>query len=64
MIITHRSGDPEEMSDSSMLIKIASVSGVHIAEKALVTEDHLIEIAGWRRIFKCSQMYDVLKMPR
>ena len=65
MIITHRSGDPEDLvSNNSVLVNLASVSGVQLTEKALVTEDHLIEIAGWRSISKSNEIYDAIKLPR
>ncbi len=63
MIITHRSGNLEEMP-SSMLVKLASVSGVPIAEKAVVTEDYLVEIAGSSRLWNANSTYDALRTPR
>ena len=65
MIITHRSGDPEDLiGNNSALVNLASVSGVQMAEKALVKEDHLVEIAGSNQIFKFNQVYDAKNKPR
>ena len=66
MIITHRSGDPEDLieNNTNVLVHVQSVSGVQMVEKAFVTEDHLIEIAKSDHILKKNEDYDAIKIPR
>ena len=64
MIITHRFGEPEEMAGKTLLGNLGSFNGIQIADKALVSEDHLIEIADCKRIFKSNEVYDAIKTPR
>ena len=61
MIVTHRSGEPENAVGSY----IASTSLLGIpSDKAMVTEDFIIEVAGYRRMLKSNELYDSLHMPR
>lgn len=61
MIVTHRSGEPENGGASTTII--GSLIGIP-TEKALVSEDHCIEIGGYRRLTKSNEPYDNLHMPR
>ena len=61
MIVTHRSGEPE--NPEGALIGSMSLFGLP-TNKAEVTEGHLLEIAGHRRISKSNEAYDKLQMPR
>lgn len=61
MIATHRSGEPE----NAVGPYVASTSLLGIPnEKALVTEDFIIEIAGYRKMNKSNELYDSLHLPR
>ena len=60
MIVTHRSGDPNE--GGPFTIK-GSLIGLP-TEKALVLEDHCIEIGGYQRLTKSNELYDNLHLPR
>ena len=59
MIITHRSGD---LKIGSTTI-IQSLIGCP-TEKALVTEDHCIEIGAYQKLTKSNEPYDNLYIPR
>lgn len=61
MIVTHRSGEPE--NPGNFYIASNSILGIP-TEKAQVTEDFIIEVAGYRRLFKSNQLYDTLHLPR
>ena len=61
MIITHRSGEPNDPVGS--YIAINSLVGLPI-DKAEVTEDHLIETAGFSKLFKQNDQYDKCYLPR
>lgn len=49
MIVTHRSGEPE--NPGGLIVSSRSLLGFP-TEKAGVTEDFLIEVAGFRKIKK------------
>jgi hypothetical protein len=61
MILTHRSGELENCGESLSII--GSLIGFS-AHKALVSEDHLIEIGGYRKLTKSNEPYDNLYIPR
>lgn len=61
MIVTHRSGEPEDATGSIVTAK--SLIGIP-NDKAEVTEDFLIEVAGYRRLMKSNDLYDTRFMPR
>lgn len=61
MICTHRSGEPENLAGP--LIASTSILGLP-TEKALVTEDFIINIAGHRRMTKSNEKYDSCHMPK
>ena len=55
MLCVHRSGEPDEIDN----FQIASCSLVGLpTEKASVTEDHLIEVAGYSRLYQRNKLYD------
>lgn len=61
MIVTHRSGEPENPVGSY----VASTSLLGLpSDKAEVTEDPIIEVAGYRKMMKSNEIYDSLHLPR
>ena len=55
MLCVHRSGEPDEIDN----LRITSCSLIGLpTDKASVTEDHLIEIAGFSRLFQSNKLYD------
>lgn len=61
MIVTHRSGEPENPGGIS--VSSNSLLGIPTA-KAEVTEDFIIEVAGYRKLTKANDLYDSLHLPR
>ena len=61
MIVTHRSGEPENGGASTTII--GSLIGIP-TEKALVSEDHCIEIGGYKTLIRSNEPYDKFKFPR
>jgi hypothetical protein len=61
MIVTHRSGEPENPGNS--LVISGSLIGLP-TDKALVTEDNLVEVGGYRKFSKCNEKYDSVHPPR
>lgn len=61
MMCIHRSGEPDNPGD--LAIASASLLGVPTA-KASVTEDHLIEIAGFSRLKKSNEIFDKKLTPK
>ena len=61
MIVTHRYGEPED--GAAPRVASASLLGF-MTEKATVSEDNLMDVAGFRRIRKSNEPYDRLNMPR
>jgi hypothetical protein len=61
MFVTHRYGEPENAA--APLTISGSVLGFP-TDKALVSEDHLVEIAGYRKMFKSNESYDRMHLPR
>lgn len=61
MIVTHRSGEPENPGGIS--VSSNSILGIPTA-KAEVTEDFIIEVAGYRKLTKANNLYDSLLLPR
>jgi HRAS-like suppressor 3 len=63
MMVTHRSGEPTLEDTKDLQQAAASFVGLPTA-KAKVTEDHLIEVAGHRKINQSNALYDKLNLPR
>lgn len=61
MILTHRSGEPE--NPGGLAVASTSLMGIPTA-KAEVTEDFIIEIAGYRKLYKSNELYDSIYLPR
>ena len=61
MIVTHRSGEPE--NPVGAYVASTSLLGLP-SNKAMVTEDFIIEVAGYRTMIKSNELYDSLHMPR
>jgi hypothetical protein len=61
MTVTHRFGEPE--NPGAPIQASASIFG-YPTTKAQVREDFLIEVAGWRRVFKCNEKYDEVYPPK
>ena len=61
LIVTHKWGEPE--NPAAGLIASKSLIGIP-TEKACVTEDFLIEVAGYRKCNKSNHLYDTLHMPK
>lgn len=61
MLCIHRSGEPDNPGD--LAIASASLLGMPTA-KASVTEDHLIEIAGYSRLKKSNEIFDKKLSPK
>lgn len=61
MIVTHRWGEPENLAGA--YITSRSVLGIP-TEKAQVSEDFILEVAGHRKMTKSNESYDCLHMPR
>ena len=59
MIITHRTSGP----DNSGGFFCRSLFGLP-DEKALVLEDHCIEIGGYKTLIRSNEPYDKFKFPR
>lgn len=55
MLCIHRSGEPDD--PGNLCIASSSILGLP-TEKASVTEDHLIEIAGYSRLKKSNEVFD------
>jgi hypothetical protein len=61
MMVTHRYGEPEDAA--APFVVSASLFGMP-TDKALVTEDFLLEVAGYRKVMKSNERYDTRFMPR
>ena len=61
MIVTHRWGEPED--GGQLYVVSTSLLGLP-TEKACVSEDHLIEVAGYREISKSNHLYDRTQLPK
>jgi hypothetical protein len=61
MMCIHRSGEPDNQGD--FMIASTSLLGIPAA-KASVTEDHLIEIAGYSKLKKSNEIFDKILTPR
>lgn len=61
MMVTHRYGEPED--GGAPLVVSASLWGLP-TEKALVSEDFLVEVADYRKLKKSNEPYDSKYMPR
>lgn len=61
MLCIHRSGEPDNPGD--LAIASSSLLGIPTA-KASVTEDHLIEIAGYSRLKKSNEIFDKKLSPK
>ena len=61
MMCIHRSGEPDYQGD--FMIASTSLLGIPAA-KASVTEDHLIEIAGYSKLKKSNEIFDKILTPR
>lgn len=60
MIVTHRWGEPENPTE--IRVALPSLFGLP-TEKALVSEDHLMEVAGHRKCEKSNHLYDPANPP-
>jgi hypothetical protein len=61
MMCIHRSGEPDNPGD--LMIASTSLLGIPTA-KASVTEDHLIEIAGYSKLKKSNEIFDKILTPK
>lgn len=61
MIVTHRSGEPENPGNSFMIS--SSLLGLP-TEKALVSEDFLMDVADYRKLYNSNHKYDSRYPPR
>ncbi|CAF0828003.1 unnamed protein product [Brachionus calyciflorus] len=61
MIVTHKWGEPENLTGA--LVSSKSLIGIPI-DKACVTEDFIIEVAGYRKLKKINHLYDRLHKPK
>jgi hypothetical protein len=61
MMITHRYGEPE--NPGAPLVVSTSLFGMP-TDKALVSEDFLIEVAGYRKVLKSNERYDTRFVPK
>jgi hypothetical protein len=61
MIVTHRYGEPED--GATPRVASNSLLGI-LTDKATVSEDNLMDVAGYRKIKKSNEPYDRLNMPR
>ncbi len=61
MVVGHLSGEPED--PTPLYITSRSILGIP-GEKAQVTVDHLIEIAGYRGLDNVNHLYDKKGAPK